>query len=308
MPRVFISYRRSDSSLFALTLSKELQERLDPGSVFIDIDDIPPGVDFRTHIADAVARCDVLLVLIGDKWLKKTKGGKRRLDDARDFVRVEIESALKRDIPVIPVLIENATMPSSSELPPAIQDLAYRQAVEIRAGRDFWQHLERFVHGIAHRDSVTSEKSAPNVTVDQIRELLGDLTDPRLFFAPNIPDDELSNAIASYATGVAPSSVLLLFNGTTNQATPSAILRGIRVGFLFTPHSLYWRDTPWSNPFQLRYDEMETVELQKAIMSLTFFSHIQLNGEHSFTWLLPMSGDFRRRLSEVLEQLSNCRK
>ena len=113
MAQIFISYRRQDSAYLAATLSERLQQHFGPNSVFFDIDNIPLGVDFRDHIGNAVGQCDVLLVIIGDQWTGAVDSqGKRRLDNPSDYVRVEIESALKRNIPVVPVLVENAQMPS----------------------------------------------------------------------------------------------------------------------------------------------------------------------------------------------------
>src|SRR6185295_8357831 len=120
-----------------------------PNSVFFDIDNIPLGVDFREYIGNAVGQCDVLLVIIGDQWMGATdSNGKRRIDDPSDYVRIEVESALKRNIPVIPVLVEEATMPSPSDLPPSLESISFRNAAEIRAGRDLRQHIEQLIRGL----------------------------------------------------------------------------------------------------------------------------------------------------------------
>jgi hypothetical protein len=108
------------------------------------------GVDFRQYIGNAVGECDVLLVMIGDRWLQLTDDqGRRRIEDLSDFVRIEIESALKRDIPVVPVLVEEAKMPGASELPESIRDLAYRNAAEIGRGRDQKHQIERLVSDLS---------------------------------------------------------------------------------------------------------------------------------------------------------------
>lgn len=149
MARIFLSYRRDDSAYVAATLNDKLQDRFGSDAVFFDVDAIPLGVDFRNYIADAVGRCDVLLVVIGDNWLgagKEQAAG--RLDDPADYVRIEIESALKRDIPVIPILVGEAPMPTESALPESIQAIAFRNAAEIRAGRDFRQHMDRLIQAL----------------------------------------------------------------------------------------------------------------------------------------------------------------
>jgi TPR repeat protein len=102
------------------------------------------------HLGDAVGRCDVLLAVIGEQWLQASVPGsdRRRLDDPRDFVRIEIEAALKRGIPVIPVLVGRAAMPAEQELPDDLRGLAFRNAAEVRPGRDFHGHVDRLVRGI----------------------------------------------------------------------------------------------------------------------------------------------------------------
>ena len=150
MPRFFISYRRSDTGYVAAMIADKLTDRYGREAVFLDIDNIPLGVDFRQYIDNAVAGCDILLALIGDGWLQASdENGRRRLDDASDFLRIEIESAMNRKIPVIPVLTGNARMPVEAELPESLSTLAYRNSAELRSGPDFRSHLERLLTGVA---------------------------------------------------------------------------------------------------------------------------------------------------------------
>ena len=93
--------------------------------------------------------------MIGDDWLEAchqegTKQGERRLDDPADFVRIEVEAALARDIPVVPVLVGRASMPSEEQLPPSLSDLSYRNAVEVRSGQTFGSHVDRLIKGLEH--------------------------------------------------------------------------------------------------------------------------------------------------------------
>src|SRR2546423_1258258 len=113
---VFISYRRSDCQPQANGLHDGLCSRLPDAEIFMDIDSIPPGVDFQGHIERAIDACDVVLVLIGDNWLDADQSGERRIDDAEDFVRLEIEAALKRGVAIVPVLVEGAAMPHRREM------------------------------------------------------------------------------------------------------------------------------------------------------------------------------------------------
>jgi TIR domain len=129
---IFVNYRRNDSEGEAGRLFDDLTSRFSPEAVFMDVAGIEPGRDFRKVIDQSVATCSVLLALIGHEWLEvKDAAGNRRLDDPNDFVRIELASALRRDIPVIPVLVRGAKMPRSEQLPDELKDLAYRNALEL---------------------------------------------------------------------------------------------------------------------------------------------------------------------------------
>jgi hypothetical protein len=105
-------------------------------TVFMDVAGIAPGRDFRKVIDEHVATCGVLLAVIGKTWLTAQNAtGQRRLDDPTDFVRLETASALKRDIPVIPVLVQGASMPQAAQLPPDLAELAFRNGVELSHAR-----------------------------------------------------------------------------------------------------------------------------------------------------------------------------
>jgi hypothetical protein len=121
MPRVFISYRRSDAAGQAGRLAENLFERLGRGNVFLDVDAIPAGVDFEQHIDHMLDGCAVALILIGDEWLALgTPGGAPRLHDESDLVRKEVVRALTSGVTVVPVLVEGARMPAAAELPPDV--------------------------------------------------------------------------------------------------------------------------------------------------------------------------------------------
>jgi hypothetical protein len=162
MPKIFISYRRNDSSYPADSIYKALASVFGKEALVFDVDTIPLGVDFRVHLSGEVARCDVLLAVIGDNWLDaRNEAGERRLDDPNDFVRIEIEAALSRRIPVIPVLVGRAKMPKEEQLPTTLAILVYRNATEVRPGRDLDDHLERLVGGVASVLGYTLSKEAP---------------------------------------------------------------------------------------------------------------------------------------------------
>jgi hypothetical protein len=132
MGAVFISYRRGDSEGQARALSIELGELIGKDSVFMDVDSIALGRDFRQVLQESLQACDIMLALIGPNWLEaKDAAGKRRLDSPGDFVRQEISSALKRNIAVTPVLLQDASMPTPDQLPDDLKDLAFRNGFEL---------------------------------------------------------------------------------------------------------------------------------------------------------------------------------
>src|ERR1700745_142576 len=132
MSTVFISYRREITAGEARALYNDLAERLGKNSVFMDVDSIALGRDFRSALQDTLASCDLMLVLIGRNWADvKDEDGRMRLENPGDFVRLEIEAALRRDIVVMPVLMQGAHMPTAEQLPTEIKDLAYRNGFEL---------------------------------------------------------------------------------------------------------------------------------------------------------------------------------
>ncbi|MFS8980787.1 toll/interleukin-1 receptor domain-containing protein [Cupriavidus necator] len=136
MGAIFLSYRRDDSEGQAGRLYDELAEHFGADAVFMDVAAIEPGRDFRRVIDEQVSSCGVLLALIGKNWLDATdETGRRRLDDPMDFVRLETASALRRDIPVVPVLVHGARMPRVEELPKDLAELAFRNGVELTHAR-----------------------------------------------------------------------------------------------------------------------------------------------------------------------------
>jgi TIR domain len=146
---IAISYRREDSLPIAGRLYDRLEQRFGQKNVFMDFDSIRPGFDFRDQIKETIERSKVVIAVIGRDWLGQKTDGTRRIDDPTDFVRLEVAHALHRGIPVIPVLVDNTTMPKAESLPADIQDLAFRHALPLDGGLDFRQHAERLNTAIA---------------------------------------------------------------------------------------------------------------------------------------------------------------
>lgn len=159
--RIFISYRRDDSRGDAGRLTDDLKKFFGSNRTFRDIETIEPGVDFVEALNRAVSQCPVLLAIIGPNWLSaKDSEGRRRLDDVNDFIRLEIGTALRRNIRVIPVLVGGAAMPKAEELPADLQTLARRQAYELSDRR--WEfdvdHLVESLEPIVGPRKKDSEK------------------------------------------------------------------------------------------------------------------------------------------------------
>jgi len=147
--RIFLSYRREDSADVAGRIYDRLTQKFGKEQDFKDVDSIPLGLDFRKHLAQMVGSCDVFLAVIGVDWhAPSAAGGKPRLDDPKDFVRIELEAALQRDIPVIPVLVRGAEVPNEGELPTTLATLAYRNGMSVRADPDFHRDMDRLIEGI----------------------------------------------------------------------------------------------------------------------------------------------------------------
>ena len=150
-PRIFISYRRADSTDVTGRIYDRLKEHFGKSAIFKDVDSIPPGVDFKEHLEKAVGKCKVFLVVIGDRWLEaKDEKRRNRLQDPDDFVRIEIESALKRNIMIIPLLVRGALMPAEVKLPSSLRKLVYRNAVSIRPDPDFHADIDRLIEAISN--------------------------------------------------------------------------------------------------------------------------------------------------------------
>jgi hypothetical protein len=169
--QIFISYRRQESLWSARSLHDRLCRDFDPNQIFMDLDAIALGEDFIEAIETTVARCDVLIAVIGNNWLtsKDDRGG-RRLDNADDFVRMEIATALRRRIRVIPVLVDGVVMPRADDLPEDLKLLVRRNVLAI-TGASFVGDCERLAAAIRQvlEKAATREtpSAAPLLTLAQ---------------------------------------------------------------------------------------------------------------------------------------------
>lgn len=144
--KIFVSYRRDDSRHVAERIYGRLAARFGKENVFKDVDSIALGQDFRPALDKAVSECAAMLAIIGPRWLTIADGaGQRRLDNSADYVRLELEGALARSVPVIPVLVDGAAPLNALALPAGLQALAYRQATPVRPDPDFRNDMERLL-------------------------------------------------------------------------------------------------------------------------------------------------------------------
>jgi TolB-like protein len=150
---IVISYRRSDSEVIAGRIRDRLAARYGDDRVFLDINDIPFGSDFRRNIRDALSRSNVLIAIIGPQWLGGHGGERTRISDPADPVRIEIETALNGGISVIPLLVGNAQMPTTDELPDSLKAFAFINAAPVATGRDFHQHMDQLIRTLEKQDA-----------------------------------------------------------------------------------------------------------------------------------------------------------
>ena len=148
MPRILLSYRRADTDVIAGRIRDRLAGHFGDDAVFMDIDNIPYGTDFRQHIKQALAESDVLIAVVGPRWVGAVRRGRTRIQDEDDPVRVEIELALQRGMPIIPTLIGASKMPPADQLPESLKAFAFINAAPVDTGRDFHQHMDRLIRAV----------------------------------------------------------------------------------------------------------------------------------------------------------------
>jgi len=150
MPAIFISYRRSDGGGYAGRIFDRLRQQFGDGEVFRDVDTIDSGTRFPDAIARQLEDCRVFVVIIGPTWVKATdENGMRRLDNPRDWVRIEVATALKRNVCIIPMTVGGAAMPAAHDLPEDLRSLVDWQRRDLRDGDTWGNDLELLVQRIA---------------------------------------------------------------------------------------------------------------------------------------------------------------
>lgn len=168
MVKIFISYRRDDSQYVTDTIYEHMARHFGDDNVFLDVGSIPMGVDFRTYLNQQVQAHDVVLVIIGPDWGRIMQ---ERANQANDFVRIEIEGALKMNKLIIPVLVKNATMPDFSQLPESIQELQWRNSARVRRQPDLVNDCNRLADGILQGIQALSTRVVQYMPADSLHLL-----------------------------------------------------------------------------------------------------------------------------------------
>lgn len=210
---IFISYRRGDARHAAGRLVDRLAQTYRRDQLFLDTDSIEPGLDFVQILSEKVEACDVLLAIIGPDWLNaRDINGDRRLENPTDFVRIEIEAALQRNVRVIPVLVDGARMPMATELPPSIARLSTRNAVRLEHER-FGADAEGLIRALTR--IVTPQTDAPAAVT-----AMGPV--PTAVFAPVEAAPEVPAAPAAASIAVS-KTVEVKTAAPENDATASEV-------------------------------------------------------------------------------------
>lgn len=207
--KIFISYRRADSKYVVDRIRDRLIEAYGEDAVFRDIESIPLGQNFSDVLKETTTTCDVMLVAIGPQWagITDTQGNKR-LFDPHDYTRLEVEVGLtNKKIPVIPILVMNATMPNAAEIPESLKDLLFRNAISIRNDPDFTPDMQRLINGI-NEQVPSAAKSHSSI---QKEKKVMDNNDSKVTAKNN------SNAVGNISIGGSMSGNLVV--GNNNQVS-----------------------------------------------------------------------------------------
>jgi hypothetical protein len=283
MSKIFISYRRDDTADIVGRIYDHLIQPTGPfprEAVFIDVEAIPLGINFKKILEDKVKECSLALVVIGPRWVDiKNDQQQRRLDDPRDFVRIEVETALKREIPVIPLLVMGASMPDEQQVPSSLAELAYRNGMAIRPDPDFRTDMARLVKSVQRWLESLSEISvvqeqAPvspkkldkqSLTTEQVKSESG-------------PYDKLAMWLAEQVESPITLSFAQIEEIIGRKLPPSAFAHrewwaNDSVGH---SHSKRWLDAGWRTRYPNLTDRVVTFVrmLERQLAYIEFFSSV----------------------------------
>lgn len=165
--KIFISYRRKDSEAITGRIYDTLCGHYAPDSLIMDVDKIPLGSDFRKYINHQLAQCTLMIAVVGPKWTGPRRGGEPRIKDEDDWVRLEVEAALRRDIPLIPVLVNKAKgLPPADRLPESLKDIRFRQYIEVESGGNFKSNVSRLIRSMDKTIAESGPATEPEPSAD----------------------------------------------------------------------------------------------------------------------------------------------
>jgi hypothetical protein len=298
-PRVFISYRRRDTGVYAGWLYDRLCQQFGIANVFKDVDKLRPGVDFPVALAQELASCDVVLALIGEEWI-----GDGRIQQPGDYVRLEIESAFESGIKVIPILTSGVSMPDRNMLIPSLRPLLNRHAIGL-SHESFESDLRRLVAAIddipggddGRRMGPTRESLF--VEVERLYRAKVDVDVPPYKYDPLIKAaarrSELDRLVKGLEDGERPAN-LALAHFSTEESSRTVIRRGLIAvtprRIVFAPHG--------SEPLHyLPFSQIVQVDLGMTRTGLTFtLAHRNISATSFKPW--PRAGEFATYIRERL--------
>ncbi len=237
MAEIFLSYRRDDSTSATGRLADALEAHFGDERVFRDRE-IGAGENFVEAIRRSVESATVVLAIVGRRWLDaRDADGRRRLDDAADFVRLEIELALAARVPVVPVLVEGAVMPAAADLPPSLAEFSRCQAVEL-ADRRWRADIDALVEALQLRFAIESDRAPLDAVAGGgavIRRWGTDLVDlarhPRRLIARRQTGraGDPARAIVFLCTAILVGNLMLLtvLDDLVAQGSPTEVALGV---------------------------------------------------------------------------------
>jgi S1-C subfamily serine protease len=263
MATIVISYRREDSKWITGRIFDRLESHFGSGNVFMDIDNIPIGTDFRDQLQNVLARCDILLAVVGPHWFGFDRTGHSRLHEDTDWVRLEIATALTKNIPVVPLLIDGTQMPKPDDLPQDLRNFAFRHAMDINTGIDFRVHMQRLINSLDRLLAVQTATSEITADLGSHAKIAVNKSSPDDLSIPESIGDGTASAVPM--TG----SIIEQPLNRANSISDVGQIRKSSINALFREHSAEQRtdiaeplpkDRPHVvNPWKLRFQFLSTV-------------------------------------------------
>jgi hypothetical protein len=233
MPKIAISYRRADSRATVGRIFDHLAERYGEKEIFIDIDNIPYGADFREHIDSILRQIEILIVVVGAHWRGPKESGPPRIFDEADPVRIELQTALKRSIRIVPVLVDDAVMPQAGDLPESLQEFSFRNALRVDSGVDFKFHMARLIGVLDQILGKTAGTTPQEKAAEKLAPAAGVTAEPVL----PIPIIIKYVVVPTVLLSLAHYLILVKFNLDLRYLRLACIVIPMLCGFL-----LFWLD------------------------------------------------------------------